>query len=54
MFSLCRMFIGTWSADEVKEALALGYILQSIYEVWHFDNISLYDPEMKPGARLVR
>lgn len=41
-----RAFTGTWITDELKMALAQGYILQTIYEVWHFENLSQYDPEM--------
>jgi hypothetical protein len=45
-----RAFIGTWDTDEVKKAIDKGYILDSIYEVWHFENISQYDPNTKEGG----
>ena len=45
-----RAFIGTWVSDELKEAIAQGYVLQRIFEVWHFDNISQYDPYSKSGG----
>jgi hypothetical protein len=45
--NVCITFIGTWVTDEVKKAIDKGYILNSIYEVWHFENISQYDPNTK-------
>lgn len=45
-----RAFLGTWVTDELKTALANGYKLLNIYEVWHFDNISQYDPVSKTGG----
>lgn len=45
-----RAFIGTRVTDEVKEALSQGYVIHTIYEVWHFDNISQYDPTTKTGG----
>lgn len=39
-----RAFIGTWVTDEVKMALSQGYELLNMYEVWHFEEISQYDP----------
>jgi len=32
-----RAFIGVWTTEEIKEALAVGYEIKEIYEVWHFD-----------------
>lgn len=31
-----RMFTEVWTTEEVKEALAVGYEIKGIYEVWHF------------------
>ncbi|XP_053405164.1 uncharacterized protein LOC128558905 [Mercenaria mercenaria] len=45
-----RAFIGTWVTDEVKKAIDKGYTLDCIYEVWHFENISQYDPVAKEGG----
>ncbi|XP_053390895.1 uncharacterized protein LOC128553745 [Mercenaria mercenaria] len=45
-----RAMVGTWVTDELKMALKQGYTLLQIYEVWHFDNISQYDPETKTGG----
>jgi len=44
-----RAFVGTWVTDEIKMALSKGYkihVLQ-IYEVWHFQELSQYNPETK-------
>ena len=35
-----RSFIGTWTTDEVNEALKKGYKVLETYEVWNFDNTS--------------
>ena len=45
-----RAFVGTWVTNKVKEALSQGYIIKSIYEIWHFDSVSRYDPYMKSGG----
>jgi hypothetical protein len=45
-----REIIGTWVTDELKEAISQGYVLKTIYEVWHFDNISQYNTETKTGG----
>ena len=45
-----RAFVGTWVTDEVKEAVSQGYIIQNIYEVWHFKEVSQYDPKAKTGG----
>lgn len=36
--------------DEVKKALEMGYKLLQIHEVWHFDQISQYNPDTKTGG----
>jgi hypothetical protein len=45
-----RALTGTWVTDEVKQALKDGYEIQRIYEVWHFDEVSQYDPDTKTGG----
>lgn len=35
-----RCLIGTWCTNEVKRAIQKGYIIQEIYEVWHFEETS--------------
>lgn len=45
-----RSFIGTWVTDEVKKAVQMGYKISHIYEVWHFDQVSQYDPKSKTGG----
>ena len=35
-----RSFIGTWCTNEIDIALSKGYIIQKIYEVWHFKESS--------------
>lgn len=45
-----RMITGTWVTYEVKIAVEKGYILDKIFEVWHFERISQYDPQTKSGG----
>lgn len=45
-----RSFVGTWVTDEVKKAVGMGYKIGKICEVWHFDQISQYDPKSKTGG----
>jgi len=45
-----RALTGTWVTDEVKKALEKGYELVKMYEVWHFKDISQYDPDTKMGG----
>ncbi len=42
--------MGTWLTDEVKKAVEKGYKVLRIYEIWHFDKISKYDPVSKAGG----
>ena len=35
-----RSFVGTWTTDEVNEAIKKGYKVLEVYEVWHFDKTS--------------
>jgi hypothetical protein len=41
---------GTWVTDELKKALEKGYVVQRIYEVWHFNEKEQYDPKTKTGG----
>lgn len=45
-----RSFVGTWETDEVKKAIDKGYHTTSIYGVWHFENVSQYDPNTMEGG----
>ena len=45
-----RAFVGTWVSDELKKAVDLGYEVQTIYEVWHFNEVNQYDPQTKTGG----
>ena len=45
-----RALVGTWVTDEVKKAIQMGYKIEKIYEVWHFDRVEQYDPETKMGG----
>ena len=40
-----RALTGTWVTDELKMTIKRGYIIDRIYEVWHFDNVEQYDPK---------
>ena len=35
-----RCLVGTWLTPELEEALRQGYVIQYVYEVWHFSNKS--------------
>lgn len=45
-----RMITGTWVSVEVKKAIEKGYVVDKIFEVWHFDRISQYDLLAKEGG----
>ena len=45
-----RMLEGTWVTDEIKHALSKGYTMGNFFEVWHFREITQYDPETKIGG----
>jgi hypothetical protein len=45
-----RAFTGTWVTDELKMAIDKGYIVDTIYEIWHFDHVEQYDPRSKTGG----
>ena len=37
-----RCLVGTWVTEEVKKAVELGYQVQEIYEVWHYEKFAQY------------
>jgi hypothetical protein len=41
---------GTWVTDKLRKALEKGYVVQRIYEVWHFDETEQYGPKTKTGG----
>ncbi|CAC5375852.1 unnamed protein product [Mytilus coruscus] len=45
-----RAITGTWVTDELKKAKEKGYIVEQIYEVWHFNDVEQYDPKSKSGG----
>ncbi|KAK3708940.1 hypothetical protein QZH41_002810 [Actinostola sp. cb2023] len=36
-----RALVGTWTTPELKKAIALGYVILDVYEVWHYPETSL-------------
>ncbi|KAK3733444.1 hypothetical protein QZH41_018627 [Actinostola sp. cb2023] len=36
-----RALVGTWTTPELKKAVALGYVVLDVYEVWHYPETSL-------------
>ena len=45
-----RMIEGTWVILEVLEAIKKGYIVQEIFEIWHWGRTKKYDPVFKKGG----
>jgi len=45
-----RSLTETWLTDELKIVLSEGYKILKVYEVWHFNNISQYDPITMTGG----
>ena len=45
-----RAFIGTWCTPEIQKAVEKGYVILTIYEVYHWDNTSTYDSTSKSGG----
>ena len=45
-----RQITGTWVTLEVKEAIKQGYKIKKIYEIWHYENTSMYDKKTKTGG----
>lgn len=48
-----RSLIGTWVTLEVIEAIKYGYEILKIYEVWDWEESSVYDPVSKTGGLFV-
>ena len=38
-----RALLGTWVSLEIEEAIRQGYTILKIYEVWHYEQSSIYD-----------
>ena len=45
-----RAFIGTYVTVELQEAIKQGYVIEKMYEVYHFPESSQYSPESKMGG----
>ena len=45
-----RTLTGTWTTIEVNKAIENGYIVQKIYEVYHFPESTQYDPSTGQGG----
>ena len=45
-----RAIIGTWATPELVVAEEKGYIIQEVYEVYHFDEVSQYDQDTRMGG----
>ncbi|ESO85566.1 hypothetical protein LOTGIDRAFT_155055 [Lottia gigantea] len=45
-----RAWVGTFVTLELKKAVEMGYRILDIYEVWHWNQWSQYDPETKTGG----
>ena len=45
-----RSFIGTWCIPEISKAIEKGYKLLTVFEVYHWENTSKYDPNSQSGG----
>jgi hypothetical protein len=45
-----RMLTGTWCTPEIQTAVRLGYHIQTIYEVYHWEQTTKYDPKTGDGG----
>ena len=45
-----RALLGTWCTPEILKSVSLGYKVIQIYEVYHFDETSKYDPQTGEGG----
>ena len=45
-----RSLEGTWVTLEVQQAIKQGYKILKTYEIWHFEESSIYDKETKSGG----
>ena len=45
-----RILTGTWTTTEVNKAIEKGYIVQKVFEVYHFAESTQYDPSTGQGG----
>ncbi len=45
-----RTMTGTWCIPEIETAIRQGYKIQKIYEVYHWNESTHYDPETREGG----
>jgi hypothetical protein len=45
-----RVMIGTWCIPEILKAVEKGYIVEKVYEVYHWSNTTQYDANSKSGG----
>ena len=45
-----RTLIGCWTTLELQKAVVLGYTIQRIYEVYHWDKTAQYNPATGKGG----
>lgn len=45
-----RAIVGVWCTPEIMAALAQGFTVLKIYEVYHYPNTAQYDPTTKTGG----
>jgi hypothetical protein len=45
-----RAITGTWCTPEMTKAVAQGYTILKFYEIFHYENSEIYDPETKTGG----
>ena len=45
-----RKLEGTWVFEEINEAIKLGYTVEKIYSIWHWNEYSQYDPVNEEGG----
>ena len=45
-----RALTGTWVSCELKKAIQMGYRLTHVYEAWHYEKTTQYNPETREGG----
>ncbi|XP_053382580.1 uncharacterized protein LOC128549597 [Mercenaria mercenaria] len=45
-----RALTGTWCTPEIQTALRLGYTIMKVYEVYHWEETTQYDPKTSEGG----
>lgn len=45
-----RALVGTWVSIEVQKAVSLGYVILELFEAWHFQKTTQYDPVTRTGG----